>query len=257
MELPFNTVYSKDILGNKIETPVADWQTKRAWLNYAYDELVDAGYHISSAYTVVKDPSKVNFSYRDNLWQGSDLLATGIASFGHVSGVHYQNLPEWKEYIAKLLEENQLPLGRACGRPASVAGPRNDPAAQTRISGCPVFPRQVRRRHSRAMVRRLGQSCRGRHGEIDGDRIRLTARRAVACRCAVAAVLRGAVSRSPVYMSERLTFMMGEFEAEFPTDRLYAKNHMWARQTESRPAVRLYGLCRAATTGCVFPGLDD
>ncbi|MDG1873068.1 MAG: glycine cleavage system protein H [Mariniblastus sp.] len=27
---------------------------------------------------------------------------------------------------------------------------------------------------------------------------------------------------------EMLTFMMGEFEAEFPTDRLYAKNHMWA-----------------------------
>lgn len=27
---------------------------------------------------------------------------------------------------------------------------------------------------------------------------------------------------------ENLIFMMGEFEAEFPTDRLYAKNHMWA-----------------------------
>ena len=26
-----------------------------------------------------------------------------------------------------------------------------------------------------------------------------------------------------------LMFMMGEFEAEFPTDRLYAKNHMWAQ----------------------------
>ena len=25
-----------------------------------------------------------------------------------------------------------------------------------------------------------------------------------------------------------LTFMMGEFAAEFPTDRLYAANHMWA-----------------------------
>ena len=30
-------------------------------------------------------------------------------------------------------------------------------------------------------------------------------------------------------MGELLTFMMGEFEAEFPTDRLYAKNHMWAK----------------------------
>lgn len=113
MELPFNTVYSKDILGNRIETPVADWPTKRAWLNYAYDELLAAGYHVSSAYTLVKNPDKVNFSYRDNLWQGSDLLATGIASFGHVSGVHYQNKPEWPEYIGALLERGELPLGRA------------------------------------------------------------------------------------------------------------------------------------------------
>jgi glycine cleavage system H protein len=30
-------------------------------------------------------------------------------------------------------------------------------------------------------------------------------------------------------MSEVLTFMMGEFSAEFPCDRLYAKNHMWAK----------------------------
>jgi glycine cleavage system H protein len=29
-------------------------------------------------------------------------------------------------------------------------------------------------------------------------------------------------------MSEPLVFMMGQFAAEFPTDRSYAKNHMWA-----------------------------
>ncbi len=37
-------------------------------------------------------------------------------------------------------------------------------------------------------------------------------------------------------MSEMLTFMMGEFEAEFPTDRLYVSNHMWAQVSE--PVVR-------------------
>ncbi len=111
MELPFNTVYSQDILGNHVETPVAAWPTKRAWLDYAYDELLAAGYSISSAYTVVKDESKVNFSYRDNLWRGSDLLATGVASFGHVSGVHYQNLPDWPQYVGAL-ERGELPLGR-------------------------------------------------------------------------------------------------------------------------------------------------
>jgi len=113
MELPFNTVYSKDILGNQVEVEVADWATKRAWVDYAFNAFLEEGYHVSSAYTVVKDPQKVNFSYRDNLWTGSDLLATGIASFGHVSSVHYQNCPEWSDYVETVLDENRLPLGRA------------------------------------------------------------------------------------------------------------------------------------------------
>ncbi|MFM9118518.1 MAG: coproporphyrinogen-III oxidase family protein [Planctomycetota bacterium] len=113
LELPFNTVYSKNILGQQVEIPVADWPTKRAWVDWAFQQFEQVGYRISSAYTVVKDPQKVNFSYRDNLWMGSDLLATGIASFGHVSGVHYQNLPEWDAYVKALLERGELPLGRA------------------------------------------------------------------------------------------------------------------------------------------------
>ena len=111
MELPFNTVYSKDILGNQVESPVADWDTKRAWVDYAFAEFQKAGYSVSSAYTVVKDPTKVNFSYRDNLWKGADLLATGIASFGHVSGVHYQNLADLEKYLTSI-ESGRLPLGR-------------------------------------------------------------------------------------------------------------------------------------------------
>jgi oxygen-independent coproporphyrinogen-3 oxidase len=111
MELPFNTVYSADILGNKIETPVADWPTKRAWVDYAFTELASAGYSVSSAYTMVKDASKVNFSYRDNLWMGSDLLATGVASFGHASGVHYQNLADLEKYY-QAIDQDRLPLGR-------------------------------------------------------------------------------------------------------------------------------------------------
>ena len=61
---------------------------------------------------MVRHPKRVNFSYRDNLWQGSDLLATGIASFGHLSGVHYQNHPEWEAYCSSL-EAGALPLNRA------------------------------------------------------------------------------------------------------------------------------------------------
>lgn len=112
MELPFNTVYSTDIMKEQAVAPVADWPTKRAWVKTAFERFARAGYVQSSAYTMIKDPTRVSFSYRDHLWQGADLLATGIASFGHIGGVHYQNLAQWHEYIGAL-NENRLPLGRA------------------------------------------------------------------------------------------------------------------------------------------------
>ncbi len=112
LELPFNTVYSRDLLGEQVEIPLADWSLKRDWVDYAFDCLAAGGYHQSSAYTMVKDPQAVTFSYRDHLWQGSDLLATGVASFGHVSGVHYQNHAEWGSYVEALLTDGRLPLAR-------------------------------------------------------------------------------------------------------------------------------------------------
>lgn len=112
MELPFNTTYSAEIRGQQRQVPVADWPTKRAWVRHAFDVLLAAGYHPSSAYTLVRDPQRVTFSYRDNLWRGSDLLATGVASFGHVSGVHYQNHADWAGYVGAL-DRGQLPLSRA------------------------------------------------------------------------------------------------------------------------------------------------
>lgn len=109
MELPFNTVISQGVLAGE-ESPIATWEQKRDWLAWAFEQLAEAGYESSSAYTMVRPGTK--FSYRDNLWHGSDLLATGIASFGHASGVHYQNMPEWEAYLGKL-EAGELPLGRA------------------------------------------------------------------------------------------------------------------------------------------------
>src|SRR5262249_40842656 len=100
MELPYNTVFSKElrVLGQD-EPPslaVADWPTKRAWVEYAFDELAAAGYEVSSAYTMVKDRSRCRFVYRDSLWHGADMFGTGVASFGHVGGVHVQNVDAWE-----------------------------------------------------------------------------------------------------------------------------------------------------------------
>jgi oxygen-independent coproporphyrinogen-3 oxidase len=67
---------------------------------------------VGSAYTAVKDPSQARFVYRDRLWQGADLVGLGVASFGHVNGVHLQNLDTWEAYVAAL-GDDELPLGRA------------------------------------------------------------------------------------------------------------------------------------------------
>jgi len=116
MELPFNTVYSKELRVLGQEAPVAheiaDWPTKRAWVDYAFDQLGGAGYEVSSAYTVVKDRARCRFVYRDSLWHGADMFGTGVASFGHLSGVHVQNEDTWEQYVGKL-QSGELPLHRA------------------------------------------------------------------------------------------------------------------------------------------------
>jgi oxygen-independent coproporphyrinogen-3 oxidase len=116
MELPYNTVFSQElrILGQDEPATfsVADWPTKRAWVDYAFDELANAGYEVSSAYTMVKDKQRTKFVYRDSLWHGADMFGTGVASFGHASGVHVQNVDQWEDYVGRLAK-GELPLNRA------------------------------------------------------------------------------------------------------------------------------------------------
>jgi oxygen-independent coproporphyrinogen-3 oxidase len=114
MELPFNTT----ITGNLLKGPgdvggtLANWATKRRWVAEAFAALEAAGYHLSSAYTAVKDPARARFIYRDRLWEGADLVGLGVASFGHVNQVHLQNLDKWETYGAAV-NAGELPLGRA------------------------------------------------------------------------------------------------------------------------------------------------
>lgn len=111
MELPYNTVFVKDAKGEGRDVPVADWATKRRWVGEAFDRFVSRGYAVSSGYTLVRDPARVHFRYRDMLWEGADLVALGVASFGHLSGVHYQNEPHWDPYLAAV-ESGRLPIQR-------------------------------------------------------------------------------------------------------------------------------------------------
>lgn len=107
MEIPYNTtIYKKMREEGKITAPVADWQTKRAWVNYAFEELSKHGYEVGSAYTMVKSKEKTKFVYRDSLWAGADLIGLGVSSFGHVNGTHYQNMHNFEPYMESVQSGN-------------------------------------------------------------------------------------------------------------------------------------------------------
>lgn len=113
MEIPYNTTIFKEMKeSGRISAPVADWKTKRNWVDWAFNEFEAAGYTVSSAYTVVKNPETTKFVYRDSLWEGADLLSAGVASFGHFGGVHYQNQADVGPYMTEL-ENGDLPIFRS------------------------------------------------------------------------------------------------------------------------------------------------
>jgi oxygen-independent coproporphyrinogen-3 oxidase len=113
MEVPYNTGIFKQMKSEgKLVAPVADWKTKRLWVNEAFNELEKVGYTITSGYTAVKNPEKTKFIYRDELWQGADLVGAGVASFSHIGGVHFQNITDIEEYI-QMVNRGELPISRA------------------------------------------------------------------------------------------------------------------------------------------------
>ncbi len=113
MEVPFNTgIYQQMKAGGKLVAPVADWETKRAWVDYAYRAFEQVGYTVTSGTTVVRDPARVKFVYREGLFSGADILSIGVASFGHLNGMHYQNHHEFQPYV-DAVTAGKLPVYRA------------------------------------------------------------------------------------------------------------------------------------------------
>ena len=113
MEVPFNTgIYQQMKAAGNLVAPVADWETKRRWVDYAYREFEKIGYTVTSGTTVVRDPAKVKFIYREGLFSGADILSIGVASFGHLNGVHYQNHHDFQPYVDSV-NVGKLPVYRA------------------------------------------------------------------------------------------------------------------------------------------------
>ena len=112
MEIPFNTTVAKRMKDGEQEiAPVADWETKRRWVDEAFAALEAEGYYVGSAYTAARGDD-ATFMYRDGLWHGADLLGLGVASFGHIGGVHYQNVHDFDPYLERV-EAGTLPVHRA------------------------------------------------------------------------------------------------------------------------------------------------
>lgn len=113
MEIPFNTtIYQEMRERGEVTAPVADWPTKRSWVDSAFAQMEEAGYTVTSTCTAIRDPETYKFLYRDYLWRGADMISLGIASFGHYRGVHYQNEKDFEPY-ARRLDEGELPIYRA------------------------------------------------------------------------------------------------------------------------------------------------
>ena len=81
---------------------IADWPTKRDWVNYAFDTMIAAGYRCRAPTRWSRIGDAARFVYRDSLWHGADMFGTGVASFGHVDGVHVQNVDTWEQYVEML-----------------------------------------------------------------------------------------------------------------------------------------------------------
>lgn len=113
MEVPFNTTIYKSMRADGAsEAPIADWPTKRRWTREAFESLEGNGYSVGSAYTAVRDSSTIRFVYRDELWDGADMLALGVSAFGFLDGVHYQNEPHMQPYL-DCIGAGGLPVSRA------------------------------------------------------------------------------------------------------------------------------------------------
>jgi len=112
MELPYNTTISQDILKKGIASPIAGWDMKRGWLDYAFEQFIAHDYEIAGTDIVATKKKTCRFIYRDALWHGGDMIGIGVSSFSHFGGVNFQNAHNFEEYV-RILNEDRLPLLRA------------------------------------------------------------------------------------------------------------------------------------------------
>lgn len=111
MEVPSNAIIAQQVRKG-LDSPLADWPTKRRRVDYAFEQFEERGYRVASAYGIATTKKPCSFIYTDALWHGGDMIGLGVSSFSHFGGVHFQNTHRLEDYI-RLLDAGQLPLLRA------------------------------------------------------------------------------------------------------------------------------------------------
>ncbi len=113
MEVPFNTTIYQNMKNEGSDVaPVADWETKRRWVDEAFAEFEKKGYRITSGYSAVHKDTHDKFLYRDMLWHDADLLSLGVSSFSHIHSTHFQNQKDFVPYIEDV-QAGKFPLRRS------------------------------------------------------------------------------------------------------------------------------------------------
>ena len=208
MELPFNTTISKDLLkGTRLfAEPVVNWSTKRRWVQEAFEALERAGYHVGSAYTAVKDPSRTKFVYRDRLWQGADMAGLGR----RVVRPHQRRAHAEPGHVGNLQRRRRRAASSRCA--ARIVRPHEERMIRELVLQLKLgrirpsyFADEVRRRHPRALPRAV-RVAREAEGVPSPDGRRRAnrgadARRAAARRRAAAALLPAGARRHPVHVA--------------------------------------------------------
>ena len=179
MELPYNTTISRDLLKRHRASSARRRRLgHQAALGGARRSRRSRPRAITSAAPTPRSriPSRTRFVYRDRLWQGADLVGLGVASFGHVNGVHVQNLDQWETYSAAV-RRGELPLEpRVPAHGRGADDPRAGAPAEARLDPARLLPRQVRRgRARRASASRSARSpAEGYLAEAAAERVALT-----------------------------------------------------------------------------------
>ena len=227
MELPFNTAISSDVLKGtgRFQEHVASWSTKRRWVDEAFEALQKAGYTIGSAYTAVRDPERTKFIYRDRLWQGADLAGLGVASFGHINGVHMQNLDQWETYSGRI-REGALPLSRAY-RPDREEPLIRELVLQLKLGR--VRPAYFAEKYGVDILQRFKEPLRsldegGFLAEAERRSRRTHPRGSPARRLTPSTVLSAETCGHPVHLSEPRASATSKGGILFPLDFVYARS---------------------------------